>query len=51
MIVAGGIALSYTVFGISLQWLEHWWPMALILLGVFLLCQSIASRKKLQNRS
>jgi hypothetical protein len=46
MIVAGGIALSYTLFGLPLQWIERWWPLALVLMGVFLLYQSIVSRRK-----
>jgi hypothetical protein len=50
MILAGAIALSYTVFGIPMDWLNRWWPMALILLGAFLLYQYIASKKKAQNR-
>ena len=46
MIIAGGIALSYSLFDIPLHWIEQWWPMALILMGAFLLYQSIVSRNK-----
>jgi hypothetical protein len=50
MILAGAIALSYTVFGIPMEWIERWWPLALILLGAFLLYQSIASKNKAQKK-
>jgi hypothetical protein len=50
MILAGAIALSYTVFGIPMEWIERWWPVALILLGAFLLYQSIAAKNKAQKR-
>ncbi len=46
IVVAGAIGLSYTLFGISMEWLAHWWPVALILFGVFLMYQSLAARKK-----
>jgi hypothetical protein len=50
MIIAGAIALSYTVFGIPMDWLSRWWPVALILLGMLLLYQSVASRKKTKKQ-
>jgi len=46
LIIAGVIALSYTLFNIPMEWLGHWWPLALILVGVYLLYQSIVSRSK-----
>ena len=36
LLVFSAIALSYTVFGISLRWLEFWWPLAPLALGVYL---------------
>jgi hypothetical protein len=50
MIVAGMIALSNTLFDLPLEWIERWWPAALILLGVYLLFQSLVSRKKQATR-
>jgi hypothetical protein len=49
MIIAGAIAISYTVFGIPMGWLNRWWPMALILFGALLLYQSIAAKRKAQK--
>ncbi|MDX1490722.1 MAG: hypothetical protein R3332_05510 [Pseudohongiellaceae bacterium] len=34
--VVGLIALSNTRFGISLDWIEDWWPIAPIALGIYL---------------
>jgi hypothetical protein len=50
LIIVGGVALGYTRFGLPLAWIEHWWPMALILMGAYLLYQSIADKKKQRNR-
>ena len=50
MIVAGIIALSNTLFELPLDWLERWWPAALIGLGLYLLFQSLVNRKKQANR-
>ena len=52
--VAGGIVLIavgllfflHTRFGISLDWLEQWWPMALILMGAYLLYTAFRERKE-----
>jgi hypothetical protein len=45
MIVVGGIALAHTRFGMPLDWIERWWPLALVLLGAYLLIQSYIARK------
>ncbi len=37
LIIAGLAALSYTAFGMSLQWLEEWWPIAPVLFGAYLI--------------
>jgi len=50
MIVAGGIALSHTLFDLPIDWIERWWPMALILMGLYLLFQSLANKKKAGSR-
>lgn len=36
LIVFGLIALSNTALGLSLEWLEDWWPMAPLALGIYL---------------
>jgi hypothetical protein len=41
LVCLGGVALSHTVFGFSLDWLEDWWPAALIIVGLFLIGQSV----------
>jgi len=40
LVCLGGIALSHTVFGYRLDWLEDWWPAALIIVGLVLIGQS-----------
>ena len=46
LIVAGAIALATTRFGMPLDWIERWWPMALVLMGAWLLYQSIRNKEK-----
>ncbi len=46
LIVAGAIALANTRFGMPLDWIERWWPMALVLMGAWLLYQSVANKGK-----
>jgi len=44
LIVFGVLALAHTKFGYSLDWLEDWWPGALILIGAYLLYKSWSDR-------
>ena len=44
LIVLGGILLANTALGISLDWLEDWWPLAPILFGVYLVGKSVAEK-------
>ncbi len=46
LIVVGSVFLANTLFGISLDWLEDWWPAAPILLGVYLLGRGLVERSK-----
>jgi hypothetical protein len=46
LIIAGAIALGYTRFGMPIEWIEDWWPVAPILMGAYLLYQSLANKKK-----
>ncbi len=45
LIVFGGIILAHTRFGMSLAWLDRWWPAVLILVGLFLLVRSYFDSK------
>jgi hypothetical protein len=38
------VLLSHTRFGVSLDWLNDWWPVALIAFGVYLVARSVMSR-------
>ncbi len=44
MVVIGGVALAHTRFGMPLEWVERWWPMVLVLMGLYLLFQSVRSK-------
>ena len=46
LILMGIIALSYTKYDISLDWVEDWWPLAPILVGVYLCGLAIRDRMK-----
>lgn len=50
LIIVGVIALSYTRFGISLDWIGVWWPLAPILMGAYFLYQPVMDRIKKQKR-
>ncbi len=45
LVLLGIFFLSHTRFGMPLEWLEQWWPMALVLAGVFLLYQNWSNGK------
>jgi hypothetical protein len=42
--VVGGVLLSHTRFGLPLDWLNEWWPVALVAFGVYLVGRSILGR-------
>lgn len=46
LIVAGVIAFSNTIFDFSLEWLEDWWPLLPLGLGVYLVLQARRERDK-----
>ena len=46
LVLVGAIALSHTLFGVPLEWLDKWWPLAVIGLGAWLAYPSIAKKKK-----
>ena len=49
LIVVGFILLLNTRFGISLDWLEEWWPVAPILIGAYFVYRAIQDRKKKES--
>jgi len=40
----GGVLLSNTLFGMSLDWVASWWPAALIVFGVYLAVRALLDR-------
>jgi hypothetical protein len=48
LLVVGAVLLSNTAFGLSLQWVEAWWPLAPMAIGAYLLGRSLLERA---NRS
>lgn len=46
LIVLGAIFLSNTLFDVPLDWLEDWWPVAPLMVGVYLLVRGIIERQK-----
>jgi len=51
LIAAGAILTGHTGFGYSLEWLESWWPIALVILGVYLIYRNVMERKKEDSES
>jgi hypothetical protein len=51
LILAGVIIASKTAFGFSMEWLQHWWPLAPILFGAYLVFQSLKERAKERKNS
>ena len=46
LIIAGGLALGHTAYGYSLAWLNRWWPLGLVLIGLYLVYKSFETRRK-----
>ena len=46
LIVVGILALSYTKFDMSLTWLEDWWPVIPIGVGLYLIVVNVIERMK-----
>ena len=45
LIAAWFILLLHTRFGVSLDWLEYWWPVAPMLFGAYLVFKAIQEKK------
>jgi hypothetical protein len=48
LVTVGFIMLLHTRFGISLDWVEYWWPLAPMIFGAYLLGRAILERQKTQ---
>jgi hypothetical protein len=44
LMIIGAILLANTRFDVSLDWLEEWWPAAIILFGAYLLFKAMQER-------
>ena len=44
LVIVGSVFLVHTAFDVPLEWIEDWWPLAPILLGVFLIARAIQDR-------
>ena len=50
LLVFGAIALSNTLFGMSLRWVEDWWPVAPLAMGAYLVYKAYADQQQKRNR-
>ena len=49
MVFFGGLFLLHNIAGFSMEWLEDWWPLALVLLGVYLIYKSVTNSATTQK--
>jgi hypothetical protein len=45
LVAIGAIALSHTLFGLPLDWIEKWWPLAFIAVGAWLIYPTFSGKK------
>ncbi|MBI1951174.1 MAG: hypothetical protein HYS34_07415 [Acidobacteria bacterium] len=45
LIAVGFILLLHTRFGVSLDWVDEWWPAAPMIFGAYLLVRAIQERR------
>ncbi len=45
LIVMGGLIFLHTKFDVSMEWLEEWWPLAVLGLGVYLVVKAVRSKR------
>ncbi|MCP4654632.1 MAG: hypothetical protein GY856_04340 [bacterium] len=45
LFVVGSLILLHNVWDVSMEWLEDWWPVAPILLGIYLIVKALRDRK------
>jgi hypothetical protein len=46
LIILGVLAFAHTMFDYSLEWLAEWWPIALVIIGGYLIAQAVLDRQK-----
>ncbi len=46
LVAFGLVAISHTLFGVSLDWLRFWWPLAPLAFGVYLIAKAVYDRRK-----
>lgn len=51
IIGVGVLLLSNTLFGVSLVWIEDWWPAAVIGFGLYLVYQAVRDRREGSGRT
>ncbi|MCX6544660.1 MAG: hypothetical protein NTV05_09630 [Acidobacteria bacterium] len=44
LVVFGIVLFMHTIFGLPMEWVTRWWPLALVLVGAWLVYASIQSR-------
>lgn len=49
LVALGVVLLLHTRWGISLDWIEDWWPVAPILLGIYLVVRAVQERAALPS--
>jgi len=46
MVVFGVLLFLHTMAGLPMEWVTRWWPLALVIVGIWLVVASLKSRKK-----
>jgi hypothetical protein len=46
LIAVGTLSIAHIRFHISMDWLQNWWPVALVIVGVYLVWQAVMERKE-----
>ena len=49
LVIFGLILFGHTMYSLSLDWLEQWWPVAIIGLGAYLIYLSVMSRRAAES--
>ncbi len=50
LILLGGLLFAHTRFGMPLEWVGRWWPVAFILAGGYLIYRSFIESRKAQKK-
>lgn len=49
LIVAGVLSLLSLRFGVSMAWLANWWPVGVVLFGLYLIVRAVQDRRAQKN--